>query len=40
MKTYLVIGAAGLIGSNYIKYLLKNKYKDDDIKIIMLDLLT
>lgn len=40
MKTYLVTGAAGFIGSNYIKYLLKKKYKDDDIKKIVLDLLT
>lgn len=40
MKTYLVTGAAGFIGSNYIKYLLYKKYKDEDIKIIVLDLLT
>jgi dTDP-glucose 4,6-dehydratase len=39
MKTYLVTGAAGFIGSNFIKYLLK-KYKDDEIKIIILDALT
>ena len=39
MKTYLVTGAAGFIGANFIKYLLK-KYKDDEIKIIVLDALT
>ena len=37
MKTYLVTGAAGFIGSNYIKYLL-TKY--EDIKIVILDALT
>ena len=37
MKTYLVTGGAGFIGSNFILYMLK-KYKD--IKIINLDLLT
>ncbi|TDX58929.1 dTDP-glucose 4,6-dehydratase [Orenia marismortui] len=37
MKVYLVTGGAGFIGSNYIKYMLKN-YKD--IKIIILDKLT
>ena len=37
MKTYLVTGAAGFIGSNYIKYLLKNF---DDVKIVVLDALT
>ena len=37
MKTYLVTGAAGFIGSNYIKYILK---KHDDIKIVILDALT
>ena len=40
MKTYLVTGAAGFIGANYIKYLLHRKYKDEDIRIIVLDLLT
>lgn len=40
MKTYLVTGAAGFIGSNFIKYLLYKKYKEEDIKIIVLDLLT
>ena len=37
MKTYLVTGGAGFIGSNYIIYML-NKYQD--IKIINLDALT
>lgn len=37
MKTYLVTGGAGFIGSNFIQYML-NKYKD--IKIINLDKLT
>ena len=37
MKTYLVTGAAGFIGANYIKYLLKNY---PDVKIVVLDLLT
>lgn len=40
MKTYLVTGAAGFIGANYIKYLLHKKYLNDDIKVIILDLLT
>ena len=40
MKTYLVTGAAGFIGANFIKYLLYRKYKDEDIKVIVLDLLT
>ena len=37
MKTYLVTGAAGFIGANYIKYMLA---KYDDVKIVVLDLLT
>lgn len=37
MRTYLVTGAAGFIGSNYVKYLL-NTY--DDVKIVILDALT
>ncbi len=37
MKTYLVTGAAGFIGANYLKYILK---KHDDIKVVVLDLLT
>ncbi len=38
MKTYLVTGAAGFIGCNFVKYILK-KY-DNDVKIIILDALT
>ena len=37
MKTYLVTGAAGFIGANFIKYMLK---KYEDIQIVVLDLLT
>ena len=37
MKTYLVTGAAGFIGANYIKYILA---KYDDIKVVILDALT
>ena len=37
MKTYLVTGGAGFIGSNFVLYMLK---KYDDIKIINLDKLT
>ena len=37
MKTYLVTGAAGFIGANYIKYILA---KHDDIRIVVLDALT
>ena len=40
MKTYLVTGAAGFIGANFIKYLLHHKYDHDDIRIIVLDALT
>lgn len=40
MKTYLVTGAAGFIGSNYIKYLLYKKYPQEDIKVVLLDALT
>ena len=40
MKTYLVTGAAGFIGANFIKYLLHKKYVNDDIKVIVLDALT
>ena len=40
MKTYLVTGAAGFIGANYIKYLLYKKYANDDIRILVLDALT
>jgi dTDP-glucose 4,6-dehydratase len=38
MKTYLVTGGAGFIGSNYILYLFK-KYKDN-VRVINLDALT
>ena len=38
MRTYLVTGGAGFIGSNYIHYMLK-KY-GEEIRIINVDLLT
>lgn len=37
MKTYLVTGAAGFIGSNFVKYMLT---KHGDIRIVILDALT
>ncbi|WP_024995189.1 dTDP-glucose 4,6-dehydratase [Phocaeicola paurosaccharolyticus] len=37
MKTYLVTGAAGFIGANFLKFILN---KHDDIKVVVLDLLT
>lgn len=37
MKTYLVTGAAGFIGANYLKYIL---HKYDDVRVVVLDLLT
>ena len=37
MKTYLITGAAGFIGANYLKYILK---LHKDIKIVVLDVLT
>ena len=37
MKTYLVTGAAGFIGANFVKYMLA---KHDDIRIVILDALT
>ena len=37
MKTYLVTGAAGFIGANYLKYILA---KHDDIRVVVLDSLT
>ena len=37
MRTYLVTGAAGFIGANYIKYILA---KHNDIKVVILDSLT
>ena len=40
MKTYLVTGAAGFIGANFLKYILK-KYEDkEEIKVIVVDALT
>lgn len=37
MRTYLVTGAAGFIGANYLKYILA---KYDDVRVVVLDLLT
>ena len=37
MKSYLVTGAAGFIGSNFVKYMLQ---KHDDVKLVILDALT
>ena len=37
MKTYLVTGAAGFIGANYLKYILA---KHSDIKVVVLAALT
>ena len=37
MKTYLVTGAAGFIGANFIKFILE---EHQDIKSVVLDLLT
>ncbi|NDV54755.1 dTDP-glucose 4,6-dehydratase [Parabacteroides sp. 52] len=37
MKTYLVTGAAGFIGANFVKYMLETY---SDVKIVLLDLLT
>lgn len=37
MKTYLVTGAAGFIGANFLKYILK---KHGDIRVIVVDVLT
>ena len=34
MKTYLITGAAGFIGANFLKYILK---KYEDINIIVVD---
>ncbi len=39
MKTYLVTGAAGFIGANYLKYIL-NKYKKEENRVIIVDVLT
>ena len=40
MKTYLVTGAAGFIGANYLKYILKKYDGKEDIKVIVVDALT
>ena len=37
MKTYLVTGAAGFIGANFLKYILK---KYEDVNVIVVDALT
>ena len=37
MKTYLITGAAGFIGANFLKFILK---KYEDIKVIVVDSLT
>lgn len=37
MKTYLVTGAAGFIGANFLKYILK---KHKDINVVVVDILT
>ena len=34
MNTYLVTGAAGFIGANFIKYLLNKKYQNLDVIMI------
>ena len=39
-KTYLVTGAAGFIGANFVKYLLNKKYANEEIQVIVLDALT
>ncbi len=39
MKTYLITGGAGFIGSNYIHYLYE-KYPQEEIQVINYDLLT
>lgn len=40
MKTYLVTGAAGFIGSNFLKHILKKYEKKEDIRVIVVDCLT
>ncbi len=40
MKTYLVTGAAGFIGANFVKYLLERKYRNEEIRVVVLDALT
>lgn len=39
MKIYLITGAAGFIGANFLKYILK-KYNKENIKVIAVDALT
>ena len=39
MKTYLVTGGAGFIGSNFVQYII-NKHGVNDLHIIVLDMLT
>ena len=40
MKTYLITGAAGFIGANYLKYILKKYEGKEEIKVIVVDALT
>ncbi len=40
MKTYLVTGAAGFIGANFLKYILKKYEEKEDIKVVVVDSLT
>ena len=40
MKTYLVTGAAGFIGANFLKYILKKYESKEEIKVIVVDALT
>ena len=40
MKTYLVTGAAGFIGANFLKYILKKYEGKEDIKVVVVDALT
>ncbi len=40
MKTYLISGGAGFIGSAYLKYILKKYLEQESIKVIVVDILT
>ena len=40
MKTYLVTGAAGFIGANFLKYILKKYENRENIKVVVVDALT